>query len=186
MDEKQKEKLLELYPDYDKVLGPYSRKTDKRQHIVLNNSHMSKKTSGKLKTISYPKALKEIELGRRLSEDETVDHENGLIEENINNLVILSRAENAKKSSLHLCPVEFVCQYCGRHFTLVGNKLSNAIRNRNAGHTGPFCSRSCAGKASSDSKKYKISKIEPVYSVGDPYRLDYQHYSEDTVKDIIK
>ena len=51
-----KEKLLELYPSYDSVLGPYDR-DDGRKHVVLNNSSLPTGAKGKLKTISYPKAL---------------------------------------------------------------------------------------------------------------------------------
>ena len=37
MDLEFKAKLLLLYPDFDKVTGPYPRK-DGRKHVVLNNS----------------------------------------------------------------------------------------------------------------------------------------------------
>ena len=36
------QKLLKLYPEFDKVNGPYTRK-DGRQHIILNNTKLPKK-----------------------------------------------------------------------------------------------------------------------------------------------
>ena len=91
------DKLLALYPGFTSVLGPYTRK-DGRQHIVLNNSTLPKNTRGKTKTVSYPKALMECYLGRRLESDETVDHIDDNIMNNAqSNLQVLSRADNASK-----------------------------------------------------------------------------------------
>ena len=66
------QQLLKLYPEFDKVTGPYLRK-DGRQHICLNNSTKPKTDKTKRKTLSYPKAIKEVELGYRLY-DLTVHH----------------------------------------------------------------------------------------------------------------
>lgn len=72
-------------------LGPYTRK-DKRKIILI-------KINEKMKTMSYPKYLMEEHLGRCLTKDETVDHINAdFTDDRIENLQILSRAENAAKS----------------------------------------------------------------------------------------
>ena len=85
------EKLLQLYPDYNKVHGPYSR-PDGRKHVILNNTNIPKGTQGKLKTVSYPKALKEIELGRVLDLDETIDHnDRNRSNDDTNNLIVRGR-----------------------------------------------------------------------------------------------
>lgn len=98
MDKEFKEKLLKLYPAYDRVTGPYQRK-DKRFHIVLNNSWKPKGNPEKLRTFSYSKALIEVEINRLLIDDETVDHIDENVENNeISNLQILTRPVNIAKS----------------------------------------------------------------------------------------
>lgn len=93
-------KILLLYPSFNSVLGPYLRK-DGRKHIVLNNTALKTGNKNKIKTISYPKALMEIQLGRKLLKDETVDHiDENKSNDDLNNLQILSRADNARKAVL--------------------------------------------------------------------------------------
>lgn len=81
-----------MYEDY-KLFGPYTRK-DNRKVVILQ--HLILRT---LKTVSYPKHLMECHLNRFLNNDETIDHINADFTDNrIENLQILSRAENAAKS----------------------------------------------------------------------------------------
>ena len=61
------DKILAFYPNYDKVGGPYTRE-DKRMHIIIYGKGQPNKT------ISWPKAVMEVKLGRKLTKDETVDH----------------------------------------------------------------------------------------------------------------
>lgn len=76
-----------------KTLGPYIRK-DNRKIIII-------KIEGKWKTLSYPKFLMEKHLGRFLTDSETVDHINAdFTDDRIENLQILSRSENARKSHI--------------------------------------------------------------------------------------
>ena len=56
-----------VYSDVVKVYGPYKAK-DSRLRVVLAFKDGSKKT------VSYPKYIMEIHLGRYLTIDETVDH----------------------------------------------------------------------------------------------------------------
>jgi hypothetical protein len=88
-----------MYPPYTTVLGPYKR-PDGRQHIVLNNSSASKGTKGKTKTISYPKAIMEVHLNRRLSDNEEVDHVDGnKLNDCFDNYQVITRTENRKKQA---------------------------------------------------------------------------------------
>lgn len=86
--------LLLLYPEYDRVLGPYLR-TDGRKHLVLTANNSRKK-----RTLSYSKALLEVSLGRQLVGNETTDHVDGdKTNDAVTNLQVLSLAENISKSS---------------------------------------------------------------------------------------
>jgi len=76
-----------------KVYGPYTRK-DGRKHVI----HYDGKTR---KTQSYPRFLMERHLGRPLLPEEHVDHINGdYTDDRLENLQLLSQAENNRKSSL--------------------------------------------------------------------------------------
>lgn len=122
-----------------KVYGPYTR-SDGRQHVILYDGVCRK-------TISYPKYLLEQKLGRQLTEDETCDHiDNDYTNNDISNLQILSRADNIKKAQ-SLMPKQigtFTCPICNSSFT---KEMRHVSGNRKQGKRGPYCSRSCAGKA---------------------------------------
>ena len=91
--------MNEVYSEYDKVYGPYTR-SDGRKHVVLV-SHNEDGSIKKKITVSYPKYLMEKKLNRYLVDDETVDHinEDKTFDEH-HNLQILPRAENARKSAI--------------------------------------------------------------------------------------
>lgn len=79
-----------MYENYRK-LGPYIRKDNRKIILIEINKNW--------KTVSYPKYLMEEYLKRFLLKDETVDHINADFTDNrIENLQILSRAENSAKS----------------------------------------------------------------------------------------
>ena len=126
-----------------KVFGPYVRR-DGRRHVVLQDPNTKK-----LKTVSYPKYLVELREGRYLTADETVDHKDGDFRNDApENLQILSRRDNALKSTVRRIPQKFTCPVCGLEFELSGSKLHDATQNRKNGRSGPYCSRNCAGKDS--------------------------------------
>ena len=122
-----------------KVYGPYLRR-DGRKHVVIVHD------DGRKQTKSYPRLLMEQHLGRELLPEETVDHiNNDKTDDRIENLQILSLAENARKQ-MALCPRKmhtFTCPNCGVNGTTFLNYVK---RNKKQGKAGPFCSRSCAGK----------------------------------------
>jgi hypothetical protein len=121
-----------------KVYGPYVRK-DGRKHVVIYDFK-----KGIRKTVSYPKYLMEKFLGRKLKGDETVDHiNNDFTDDRIENLQILSRADNIRKSAPKRKMYTFICPICKKEAT---KELSQVIHNRSQNKSGPYCSRKCAGK----------------------------------------
>jgi hypothetical protein len=123
-----------------KIYGPYTRK-DGRKHVVIYDFEKEIRI-----TESYPKYLMETYLGRKLNNDETVDHiNNDFTDDRIENLQILSRADNIRKSAPEKELFHFICPICGKAST---KEKKNVMHNKKQGKGGPYCSRSCAGKAS--------------------------------------
>ncbi len=139
-----KKTLLGLYPEYTSVLGPYFR-PDGRQHVILNNAKAPKGTKDKTKTISYPKALKEIELKEKLKPDETVDHHDRDFTNNkLSNLKVKPLSTHVSEDALRISVKPVTCPICLTLFT-------PSVNQRNKQHAtkeqaGPFCSKICAGK----------------------------------------
>jgi hypothetical protein len=128
-----------------KVYGPYTRK-DGRQHVVLYKDGMRK-------TVSYPKYLLEQKLGRSFLPNEICDHiDNDHTNNCLDNLQVLTRSDNARKA-MALKPAElghFTCPVCNSSFT---KRMRNVRSNLKQGKSGPYCSRSCAGKGGHPSNK---------------------------------
>lgn len=123
-----------------KIYGPYLRK-DGRKHIIMQDSEIGLK-----KTVSYPRYLMEQHLGRKLEDWETVDHIDGdFTNDDFSNLQILSLADNIRKSAPKRKTYTFVCPCCGKKATKFLNQVEHNWKN---GKSGPFCSKSCAGKGS--------------------------------------
>ena len=168
-----KEKLLQLYSDYTSVLGPYSR-PDGRKHIVLNNNNLPTGSKGKTKTISYPKALKEVEIGRRLNENETVDHNDRNFNNNRGtNLNIKNRSEHSTLDALRVevLPVKCALLECNNVFIPTKSQRNKQSSGLNGFPAGPFYSKSCRGKygasVQNGGEKIERSNIEKIY-----YRKD--------------
>lgn len=157
--------LLGLYPGYTSVLGPYYR-SDGRQHVVLNSSSVSKGTTGKTKTISYPKALKEIELNRRLDDGETIDHhDRDFTNNDLNNLKVKTLAAHASEDARRVTVEKVICPECLSTFVpSVNQRNKQRIGEQPAG---PFCSKSCTGKygakVQNGGKVLKRTPIEKTY-----------------------
>lgn len=136
--ELEKETLLKLYPPYDSVLGPYDRK-DGRKHIVLNNSKASKGTKGKTKTISFPKAVVESNLGRKLEANEEIDHrDDNKLNNDPDNFQILTKTKNRIKQQIAIYgePIHHYC-VCGK---LASTTYSKTERG---GKVIKYCSDEC-------------------------------------------
>ena len=160
-----KDKLLELYPEYDSVFGPYTR-TDNRKHVILNNSKVPKGTKGKLRTISYPKALIESTIERKLLPNETIDHkDDDFTNDTITNLRILDRKEHCSNDAIKYQPTTLPCVQCGNPCDLSKEQIVNRIANAKIGKHGPFCSRSCSGKYGNMIQQNIITKVTPEPAV---------------------
>jgi hypothetical protein len=138
-----------------KVYGPYSRK-DGRKHVILIDS------SGKRRTVSYPRYLMEQKLGRQLTDDETVDHKDGdFTNDSPDNLRIKSRVDNAKLGAKRLRIQTFKCPTCGKDVIKSGKQLRWVIQRARKGKAGPFCNRRCAGRYGSDVQNNLTSPKDP-------------------------
>jgi|SRR6188472_3144308 len=127
-----------------KVYGPYSRKADNRQHVIILFP------GGLRLTVSYPKYIVEINEERYLDKDEEVHHKDGDETNNdYDNLEVLQKDTHKHLDRNTPQYLEMICAYCGNPFIM--DKLS--IYRRRAAvksgkvKSGPFCSRECNGKA---------------------------------------
>lgn len=161
MNKKHTEAPVPYYPEYDQLYGPYIRK-DGRKIVIVRNS-----TSYKQQTISYPKYLIEVESGQRLSGEITVDHiDRDFTNDSFDNLQPLDRANHTRKDAYKLVPVTIICNICGTTFILDGKKLSSHFRNKRIGKpskSGPYCSKRCAGIASTTPSLRYTHNIEREY-----------------------
>lgn len=126
-----------------KVYGPYE--TNPGRYIV------SILEGKRLRTMSYPRWLMQQHLGRELLPEEHVDHINNDHTDNrLENLQLLTNAENSKKYREHVGLAAeyftFKCPVCGNEAA----KLRSTVRHNQdkCGGQGPYCSRSCASKDS--------------------------------------
>jgi hypothetical protein len=144
-----------MYEGY-KIYGPYDRK-DGRLHVVMVHSITKQR-----KTVSYPKYLMEVHLNRYLAPDETIDHiDNDPLNNNISNLRILTRVDHCRSEAHHIKGQDFICPQCGETFHLSGTQVGRRKmeQKRKPNRAGPFCSKSCAGKYSTDVQN---NRVEPV------------------------
>lgn len=136
-----------MYEDAKKY-GPYKGK-DGRLRLVL--IFKNKRT-----TISYPKYLMEVHLGRYLKEDETVDHIDGNpLNNNLLNLQVIPRSLHVSLDVKRIEDQTYICVWCNNSFVIEGSKVRNRRRNK----AGPFCSRSCSGKYGAALQNRKIEKL---------------------------
>jgi hypothetical protein len=144
-----------------KIFGPYKRKDGRKIVIVVENN-------GKRRTVSYPKWLVELQLGRRLDPNlETVDHIDSDVENNdINNLRIVPRDQHSADDTRRVKPIKFECAWCDKEFT----RSPRLIRDKaKKGKAGPFCSRTCAGKYSRQLQLKLIEKLDSQHAVDSEY-----------------
>jgi hypothetical protein len=148
--------------DTFKVHGPYKRKTDGRQIVIIVENN------GKRRTVSYPKWIMEIQLGRRLDPNmETVDHiDSNIDNNNLDNLRVVPRAEHSADDTRRVKPVKFTCGWCDKEFERSPRLVRDKSRKNKAG---PFCSRSCAGRYSRMLQLKLIEKLLPQPMVGSEY-----------------
>lgn len=148
-----------------KIYGPYTRK-DGRKHIVIVNDDGSRTTQ------SYPRFLKEQELGRKLKIWEDVDHtDRDKSNDDLANLLPRFHAHRVALDVKRVRLVEITCVLCGNIAYKKPNDLDN---NAKQGKDGPFCSKSCAGKYSAELQNGRLvrTKQERLPAPREYYYLD--------------
>jgi hypothetical protein len=98
-------------------------------------------------TTLYSRYLMEQHLGRRLDPHaETVDHINDdFTDDRLENLQLMTRADNARKSARPAETMDFTCPRCLNDF--VGSARRYRDNQVKQGKRGPYCSSSCARRA---------------------------------------
>ena len=109
---------------------------------------IKKDTNSKIrKTISYARYLMCVHLGRLLTDDEEVDHkDNNKLNDDINNLQVLSSIDNKQKQALfkwsgHNTKIVLNCSFCGNEFEYASKNYTYYIKS---GRTKFNCSKECA------------------------------------------
>jgi HNH endonuclease len=149
------------YGDDFKVFGPYKRQDGRQIVIVVENN-------GKKRTISYPKWLMELQLGRKLDPNlETVDHIDSNFDNNeLSNLRLVPRDQHSADDTRRVKMVKFICAWCDKDF----ERSPRLIRDKaKKGKAGPFCSRTCAGKYSRMLQLKLIDKMDSQKAVDSEY-----------------
>jgi hypothetical protein len=128
--------ISEVIPDAI-IHGPYYDKGLDR--MVVNVQKDTKRGN-----MTYARYLMQEHLHRVLGPEEHVDHKNeNHLDDDIENLQLLTPAENTWKTQGRITFFEFTCPECGGPGI---QDLRQVKHNRNQKKTGPFCGRSCAGK----------------------------------------
>lgn len=159
------------YQDNFKVYGPYRRK-DNRQIVIVERN-------GVRRTVSYPKWLLEVQLGRPLDSNlETVDHWDSNVENNdISNLRIVPRDQHSADDTRRAKNAQFKCAWCQKDFERSPRLIRDKAKKNKAG---PFCSRSCGGKYSRMLQLKLIDKFAPQKHMETEYfKKKYQPKEEE-------
>lgn len=150
------------YGDGFKIFGPYTRQHDGRSIVIIVENN------GKRRTVSYPKWIMELQLGRKLDPNiETIDHYDGDINNNdLDNLRIVPRSQHSADDTRRVKYVKFECAWCGKEF----ERSPRLIRDKaKKGKAGPFCSRNCAGKYSRQLQLKLIDKFDCQQAIDSEY-----------------
>ena len=141
-----------------KVYGPYEIKDSGGRLFVT-----IRYDDGAQRTVSYPKFLIEEQLGRRLKDNETVDHiDRDKRNNDPENLQVLDRITHFRLDAIRLCPVTFKCPICKKNFRRSGKRLRRIYERKREEHAGPFCGSRCAGIYSADVREgLRFSLSEP-------------------------
>ena len=144
-----------------RVYGPYKEKRGRKIVILVH-------PDGTRETISYPKYIVEKALGYRLDRDlGTIDHIDGNFDNNhLSNLKIVPRREHSEMDTRRVKLVKFKCLMCEKEF----ERSPRLIRDKaKKGKSGPYCSRSCAGRYARLLQLAKIEKHQPQAYIESEY-----------------
>lgn len=102
------------------------------------------------KTISYPKYLMELEIGRQLLPNEHVHHKDrNPLNNELSNLKIMTNKDHAAEHMRKYYDTTAICSWCGKEFLWTGLQQQRFYSERRTGrHKSelPFCSRECSGR----------------------------------------
>lgn len=135
-----------LHQDNDIIVYGPNYRPDGRKQVGIIDKHTNKYTF-----VLYSKYVYESTTGEKVPPSMTIDHiDQDTTNDDFSNLRIISRSDNAKRSVIRLEAKEFTCPLCGKKFILEGRKLNDVYNSRIVKNvkSGPYCSKSCAGKAS--------------------------------------
>jgi len=144
-----------------KIYGPYYNGRYGRKIVIVVDKN------GVRRTISYPKWLMELQIGRVLDSNDTIDHIDSNINNNdLNNLRIMPRDEHSAEDTRRVKKVKFKCAWCDNEF----ERSPRLIRDKaKKGKAGPFCSRQCAGKYSRMLQLKLIDKFDAQQAIDSEY-----------------
>lgn len=151
-----------------KVHGPYKRQDGRQIVIIVENN-------GTRRTVSYPKWLMELQMGRKLDPNlETVDHIDSNFDNNdLSNLRIMPRDQHSADDTRRVKNVKFTCAWCDKEFERSPRLVRDKSKKNKAG---PFCSRVCAGRYSRMLQLKLIDKFDTQPAV------DSEYYKQKYVK----
>lgn len=149
------------YADNFKVFGPYKRKDGRQIVVIIENN-------GKRRTVSYPKWLMELQMGRKLDPNlETVDHiDSDFDNNNLENLRLMPRDQHSADDTRRVKNIKFDCAWCNKEFERSPRLIRDKSKKNKAG---PFCSRPCAGRYSRMLQLKLIDKLGPQPMVDSEY-----------------
>lgn len=162
MDEKEKEQILKLYPEFKNIYGPYKRKNDGRKVVILYDGN-------KRSARQYAKVRLECKLNRRLINEEEVNHKDrDKTNDDYDNLeVVVDKSTHSKKDVLYRKEIKLPCVYCGIILVLSEDQINSRSKKK----AGPFCSKTCSGKYGSEVQK--TGKIIPRTKFDIEYEYRY-------------
>lgn len=151
------------------VNGPYERCDDERWVVVVTYKE------GRRRTVSYPKFLVEVLLGRELDpHKETVDHiDHDWTNNAWDNLRIVPRGKHVQEDAKRVKLVQVVCLWCKEE---VYKSASIVRHNRKKGKAGPFCGNQCAGAYRKAVQTGKADPEEFLRKSIDPSTVNPQYY----------
>jgi hypothetical protein len=123
-----------------KVYGPYMRK-DGRKHVIIRYEDDTRRT------VSYPRYLKECELGVALPANVHVHHVNkDYQDDSLSNLEVKDGIKHIRDHQVKYPEsATFTCYWCGKRFEVTRIQQRDRGCSKRRGNVGPFCSKSCIG-----------------------------------------
>lgn len=127
--------FFKLHPEIDRI---YNIEIINGRPIILCKNNVT----NIVKKISFIRAIVESNIGRRLTNNETVDHiDRDLLNNDPSNLSILTRSEHSSIDNIRIKIEPINCPICDKIFTPSIDQARNSKQN----HAGPFCSGKCLG-----------------------------------------